>query len=440
MLFYGLRLLDTLVSGGRQRLQRRLHLHGRRRRALLRATRLRHDRLGRRLAVGERQRLQRRLHLHGRRRRALLRATRLRHDRLGRRLAVCERQRLQHRLHLHGRRRFALLHGRLGRAAAASAPTASAWPSTAYSRPSRAAHRRGRAAAASAPTASAWPSGGSQRSSGSGFSADGICMAVDGVLFYGLRVLGTTVSGGRQRLQRRLHVHGRRRRAPRRATRLRHGRLGRLLAVGKRQRLQRRLHLHGRRRRALLRATRLRHDRLGRRLAVCERQRLQHRLHLHGRRRFALLHGRLGRAAAASAPTASAWPSTAYSRPSRAAHRRGRAAAASAPSASAWPSGGSQRASGSGFSADCICMAVDGVLFYGLAVASPPTASAEPSTACSSTRSASAARPSLRRPRSASSAPGALLRWRFSLSACGALRLASGRLWPTPARAVLPCA
>ena len=32
--------------------------------------------------------------------------------------------------------------------------------------------------------------------SGSGFSADCICMAVDGVLFDGLRVLGTTVSGG----------------------------------------------------------------------------------------------------------------------------------------------------------------------------------------------------------------------------------------------------
>ena len=32
--------------------------------------------------------------------------------------------------------------------------------------------------------------------SGSGFSADCMCMAVDGVLFYGLRVFGTTVSGG----------------------------------------------------------------------------------------------------------------------------------------------------------------------------------------------------------------------------------------------------
>ena len=32
--------------------------------------------------------------------------------------------------------------------------------------------------------------------SGSGFSADCICMAVDGVLFYGLRVFGTAVSGG----------------------------------------------------------------------------------------------------------------------------------------------------------------------------------------------------------------------------------------------------
>ena len=31
--------------------------------------------------------------------------------------------------------------------------------------------------------------------SGSGSSADCICMAVDGVLFYGLRVFGTTVLG-----------------------------------------------------------------------------------------------------------------------------------------------------------------------------------------------------------------------------------------------------
>jgi len=80
--------------------------------------------------------------------------------------------------------------------------------------------------------------------SGSGFSADCICGAVDGVLFDKLRVFVTSsasserpsrAASDQQRLQRRLHVQGCRRRALLRAQRLRHGRLGRRLAAGERQ-------------------------------------------------------------------------------------------------------------------------------------------------------------------------------------------------------------